>query len=103
MTRPRATLTQYGVLPALLCALLLTACAGSERVRLALPPADRAEQVTEPRMPVGEALCDGQPCLSDRETAGLIAGAFKALREANGRLAWLHDWILGAGKPRRIK
>lgn len=85
---------------ALPCALLLTACAGPERVRLATPPAARAEPVAEPAIPAGEALCDGQPCLSDRETAGLLADAFRALREANGRLAWLHDWIVTASKPR---
>lgn len=51
-----------------------------------------------PDVPAGEALCDGQPCLSDRETAGLLAGYDAALREANRRLGWLFDWIRTAGK-----
>jgi predicted small lipoprotein YifL len=81
----------------LLPVLLLTAC-GDERPRLALPPAERAAQVAYPPIPAGEALCDGKPCLSDRETAGVIAGLASSLDEANRRLAWLYDWIVTAGK-----
>jgi hypothetical protein len=54
--------------------------------------------VAAPVVPAGEALCDGQPCLSDAETATLIADYDAALREANARLAWLKTWILTAGK-----
>ena len=91
------------VLPALLCGLSLTGCAGTEHVRLALPAAQRAEQVQEPTAPSGEAKCDDGPCLSDAQTATLLADAFKALREANGRLAWLHDWIVGASSPAKVR
>lgn len=86
----------------LLLALLLTAC-GTERVRLALPPADRATSIAFPAVPQGEALCDGAPCLSDRQTALLIADLAKALDLANGKLDWLHDWIVTAGKPRKVE
>jgi len=76
--------------------LLLSSC-GNERPRLALPPADKAAPVAPPTVPIGEAVCDGAPCLSDRETAGLLAGYASALDEANRRLAWLRDWIVTAG------
>ena len=79
--------------------LLLSACAGS--VRIATPDPDRAAEVAPPAVPVGEATCNGTPCLSDRETAGLLADFAAALDVANGKLAWLRDWILEARKPHR--
>lgn len=73
--------------------LLLTAC-GTERVRLATPPVEWAAPVAYPAIPEGEAVCEGTPCLSDRETAGVMAGLADALDEANGRLLKLRDWIV---------
>ena len=51
-----------------------------------------------PAVPVGEATCEGEPCLSDREIGGLLKGYAGALDEANRRLAWLRDWIVTAGE-----
>lgn len=90
------TLRKFAGRAVLPFALLLTSC-GNERPRLALPPADKAAPVAPPTVPIGEAVCDGAPCLSDRETAGLLAGYASALDEANRRLAWLRDWIVTAG------
>ena len=85
-------------LPALLLALLLvpllTAC-GPERVRIATPPIEWTAPVAVPVVPAGEALCDGVPCLSDRETGALIADLVAALDAANGRLLKLRDWVAG--------
>jgi hypothetical protein len=72
-------------------------------MRLALPPIERTEPVAYPVVPRGEALCPDpagatKPCLSDRETAAVIAGLADALDTANGRLLWLRDWIATAGK-----
>ena len=78
-------------------ALLLTAC-GQDRPAIALPPADRLEPVAFPVVPVGEAECDGAPCLSDRETGVLIADLAKALDQANARILWLKDWAKGMGR-----
>ena len=93
----RNTLSRFALLAALLSTLLLISC-GDERPRLVLPPVARAVPVAPPAVPIGEATCDGSPCLSDRETAGLLAGYASALDEANRRLAWLRDWIVTAGK-----
>ena len=92
------TLSNSALLLALPPVLLLSSC-GNERPRLALPAATRAEQVSLPPAPTGEAVCHGIPCLSDRETAGLLAGYASALDEANRRLAWLRDWIVTAWNP----
>jgi hypothetical protein len=96
MPKPNA-LPRPALLLGPLLALLLTAC-GAERPRLALPPAERAAEVAYPPIPAGEAVCEGNPCLSDRETAGVMAGLANALDEANRRLSWLRDWIMTAGK-----
>ena len=90
-------LPKFARLLALPLALSLTAC-GPERPRLVLPPAARAEQVATPAVPVGEATCEGEPCLSDREIGGLLAALKGALDEANRKLGWLHDWIVTAGR-----
>lgn len=79
-----------------LAALLLTAC-GDARPVLTLPPVERTATVAMPVVPAGEAVCDGQPCLSDRETGALIADLAHALDLANAKLSWLHDWITTAG------
>lgn len=88
------------LLQALLSTLLLSACAGS--VRIATPDPDRAAEVAEPDVPAGEAVCTGGPCLSDRQSATLLTDYAAALGVANGKLAWLRDWILGARKKRRM-
>lgn len=74
-----------------MCALWLTACADQPHV-VQLPPAERFAQVAVPLPPVGEASCEGAPCLSEREAGELMADAFTALREANRRLLWLATW-----------
>lgn len=81
--------------------LLLSACAGS--VRIATPDPERAAEVAPPVVPPGEASCKGAPCLSDRETADLLADYAAALDVANGKLAWLRDWILGVRKRHPVK
>lgn len=72
-------------------ALLLTAC-GTDRPAIAFPPADRLEPVAFPVVPVGEAVCDGEPCLSDHQVANLLADLGHALDIANTKLLWLKDW-----------
>ena len=47
----------------------------------------------------GEAVCDGAPCLSDREVGQLLDAAADAICEANDRLAWLSDYYLGTNLP----
>lgn len=75
----------------LLLAPLLTACA-TDRPAIVLPPAERMEPIAFPTIPAGEAVCDGKPCLSDRESATLMADLAKALDQANARILWLRDW-----------
>jgi hypothetical protein len=96
MPKPN-TLPKLASLLVLPLVLSANSC-GTERPRLALPPAERAAEVAYPPIPAGEAVCDGKPCLSDRETAGVMAGLANALDEANRRLSWLRDWITTAGK-----
>lgn len=72
--------------------LLLTACP-NERVRIAKPPADYTAAVAYPAIPAREAVCDGAPCLSDRESASLLASFADALDAANGKLAKIADWF----------
>ena len=80
-------------LPVLLAGQLLTAC--GERPVVALPTADRFEPVAFPVVAAGEAVCDGKPCLSDRETGALMADLAQALDQANAKLMWLGDWVRG--------
>lgn len=96
---PKPTIpTRCAALPALLFALLLTAC-GEDRPKVGAPPIERAAPVVWPVVPIGEATCPDEetgaavPCLSDRESAELIAGLADALDIANGRLLWLRDWL----------
>ena len=90
---PKPAILPRSVLQAaLLLTPSLTGCAQG-RPRLVLPPIERAEAVTAPVVPTGKASCGGLPCLSDAETAQLIADYDAALTEANRRLGWLHDWI----------
>lgn len=70
---------------------MLAACA-NERVVLTPPPLERTEPVAYPVVPVGEAVCDGAPCLSDRETGQLIADLTDAIDAANAKLLWLREW-----------
>lgn len=91
------TLPKCAIPLVLLCVPLLTAC-DPARPRLALPPVERAEPVAYPVIPIGEAECDGNPCLSDAQSARLIGGLADALDAANARLLWLRDWIATAGK-----
>lgn len=80
--------------------LLLSGCAAGN-VRLANPDPARADPITLPMVPAGEAICEDAPCLSDRQTAELLADYAAALDAANGRLLWLQDWIVRASKPVR--
>ena len=77
--------------------LALSAC-GQGRPTIALPPIERAEPVAYPAIPDGEAVCDGVPCLSDRQTAEVIGGLAGALDEANRRLLWIKDWLATAAR-----
>ena len=43
-------------------------------------------------------VCDGAPCLSDAQSAGVIGGLADALDKANARLSRLRDWITAAGR-----
>ncbi len=71
--------------------LLLIGC-GQERVVLTPPPIERTEPVAYPVVPAGEAVCEGAPCLSDRETGQVIADLTDALDAANAKLLWLRTW-----------
>jgi len=82
------------LLPGLCLGLLATSC-GPVRPAIALPPVERLEPVAFPVIPSGEAVCDGQPCLSDAETGTLLADLAKALDDANAKLLWLRDWAKG--------
>lgn len=79
-------------LPLVLSQMLLLAACANERVVPTPPPLARTEQVAYPAIPPGEAVCDGAPCLSDRETGELIAGLAAALDAANAKLLWLREW-----------
>jgi hypothetical protein len=41
---------------------------------------------------VGEADCDGEPCLSDRQVGTLLDAVIDALDRANLKLEWLADY-----------
>lgn len=85
------TLLKPALLLGLSPMLLLAACA-NERVVLTPPPIERTEPVAYPVVPAGEAVCDGAPCLSDRETGQLIADLTDAIDAANAKLIWLREW-----------
>lgn len=71
---------------------LIGACADKQPA-IALPPIERAEPVPIPSPPVGEADCEGVPCLSDRQAGAWMADVMAGFREANARLVWLKQWI----------
>ena len=81
-------------LPVSLLAPLLTAC-GTDRPAVQLPPVEWTEPIAFPAVPKGEAVCDGKPCLSDRESANLMADLANALDQANAKLLKLADWVRG--------
>jgi hypothetical protein len=83
-------------LPLALIALSLTACASVDPLT---PDAARFTPVALPVAPAGEADCDGEPCLSERESAALFNSTIDALCAANNRLAWLSDYYLGTSLP----
>ena len=63
------------------------------------PAPERFARVAMPSAPAGEAVCDGAPCLSDREVGQLLEAAADAICAANDRLAWLSDFYLGTKLP----
>jgi hypothetical protein len=77
------------LLPVQLAALLLTACGGEV---VSTPPAERFAPVAAPVPPEGEALCEGEPCLSDRQFGNLFDAVVDALERANSKLEWLRDY-----------
>lgn len=79
---------------AILALFALTACASNPQ--LALP--DAPEPVPIPAPPVGEADCDGVPCLSERQAGAWIADVLAGFREANARLVEVREWIRTAGE-----
>ena len=101
---PKRSIQRLCVGPlALLCALLLAACATVPKDPAA-PPIEWSAPVAWPEVPPGEATCPADdaigsaiPCLSDRQAAQLMAGLADALDEANGRLANLRDWLAAYG------
>ena len=68
---------------------LLSACGGEVA---STPPAERFAPVAAPVAPVGEALCEGEPCLSDRQLGSLFDAVVDALERANAKLEWLGDY-----------
>lgn len=68
----------------------LMACAGAELA--SVPPPERFAPVAAPTPPDGEALCEGQPCLSDRQFGSLFDAVVDALDRANLKLEWLGDY-----------
>ncbi len=91
------TLKKPALLPGLCLALLLNGC-GTDRVVLTPPPIERTEPVAYPVVPAGEAVCDGNPCLSDRQTGQVISDLTDALDAANAKLIWLREWAKGLGE-----
>jgi hypothetical protein len=77
------------LLPVLSLGPLLSAC-GDEVA--STPPAHRFAPVAAPTAPEGEALCEGEPCLSDRQFGSLFDAVVDALETANQRLEWLRDY-----------
>ncbi|WP_156488685.1 hypothetical protein [Erythrobacter sp. HI0077] len=73
-------------------ALLLTACGGDE-VK-STPDPVRFERVPLPVAPAGEAVCDGEPCLSDRQVGELLNQVIDVACAMGDRLAWLSDYYL---------
>jgi hypothetical protein len=79
-------------------ALPLTASTCGDEV-VSTPPAERFAPVALPTVPPGEAQCDDggdgapEPCLSDRQTGGVINSLIDALETANGKLLWLRDYF----------
>ena len=86
--------TRKALCAPLLAALVLslTACVHNNPLT---PDAERFARVPMPVAPEGEALCDGVPCLSQRQVDGLFNATIDALCIANDRLAWLSDYYLG--------
>lgn len=87
-----------------LLALCLTSCAGSERLAVVKPAAVRLEPVAEPEIPDATTPCGYDPaamCLTDAETAGVLAAYARALRSANDRILWLRDWFAALPDQRR--
>ena len=88
-------------LPALLLgpslALLLTGCGGDE-VK-STPDPVRFERVPLPAAPAGEAVCDGEPCLSDRQVGELLNEMIDVACAMGDKLAWLSDYYLGTEEP----
>ena len=92
-------------LPALLLgpslALLLTACGGDE-VK-STPDPVRFERVAFPVAPAGEAVCDGETCLSDRQVGQLLNEMIDVACAMGDKLAWLSDYYLGTEEPPTCK
>lgn len=78
-------------------ALLLTACGGDE-VK-STPDPVRFERVALPTAPTGEADCDGEPCLSDRQMGELLNDMIDVACEMGDKLAWLSDYYLKTELP----
>jgi len=78
-------------------ALLLTGCGGDE-VK-STPDPVRFERVPLPVAPAGEAVCDGKPCLSDRQVGELLNQVIDVACAMGDRLAWLSDYYFGTEKP----
>ena len=78
-------------------ALLLTACGGDE-VK-STPDPVRFERAPLPVAPAGEAVCDGEPCLSDRQVGELLNQVIDVACAMGDRLAWLSDYYLETELP----
>lgn len=63
------------------------------------PPADRFARIPLPAQPEGEAVCDGEPCLSEAQAADLMNALIDVACEANDKLAWLSDFYLRTQLP----
>lgn len=108
----RFTITpkMFAGLLGLLFVPLLTACAKDslgDRPQVGTPPPEWTEPVAWPVVPDGEAQCRDEAsgetvaCLSDRESADLLAALGDALDAANGKLQRLGDWFAELAKARR--
>ena len=75
-----------------LIGLLLTGCETADPLT---PDRARFAPVPMPVAPPGEAVCNGTPCLSERQSAYLFNETIDVACEANDRLAWLSDFYLG--------
>lgn len=77
------------LLPLLAPVALLTACAHDPLI----PDAERFSPAEMPTVPEGEAVCDGEPCLSQRQADQLFNEVIDTAEARGGQLCYLADYF----------